>query len=185
MEKWVSEDNLSKLMIVPLEDTEHTLLHENFLHIKGIEYRGLSKPVLKYYQNVSSVKYELIEELPMGSYSSSFDWNVMSDLKVSLAGEGIVYFCFANKKIPFTKTLFQKNTVNDSPFPNTSIVWLNRDEMPYIQVDLEVPSDVVITFDKVYTPNELGTTIKCTPKFRIPIEGQFLIFEGGDMKLEE
>ena len=41
MAKWVSSDNLSNLVIIPLEDTEHTLLHENFLHIKGEEHRGL------------------------------------------------------------------------------------------------------------------------------------------------
>ena len=185
MEKWVSSDNLSNLVVIPLKDTEHTLLHENFLHIKGVEHRGLSKPVLKYYQNVASVKYDLIEELPMGSYSASYDWNIMSDLKVSLAGEGIVYFCFANKKIPFTTKLFKKHNINYSPLPTSTIIWLNRYELPYILVDLEVPSDVVIQFDKIYTPTDLGSAIKCTPKFRIPIEGQFITFENGYMKLEE
>ena len=185
MEKWVSSDNLSNLVVIPLRDTEHTLLHENFIHIKGEEHRGLSKPVLKYYQNALSVKYELIEELPMGAYSASYDWNIMSDLKVSLAGEGIVYFCFANKKIPFTTKLFKKHNINDSPLPTSTIIWLNRDELPYILVDLEVPSDVVIQFDKIYTPTDLGSEIKCAPKFRIPIEGQFIIFENGYMKLEE
>ena len=185
MEKWVPAENLSGLVVVPLEDTEHVFLHENFLHIKGTEHRGLSKKVLKYYQNVASVKYELIEELPMGTYSSSFDWNIMSDLKVSLAGEGNVYFCFGNHKIPFTSTLFNKHTINDSPFPTSSIIWLNKDEMPHIVVDLEVPSDVVITFNKIYTPSDLGTAIKCTPKFRIPINDKFIILETGYIKLEE
>ena len=64
-------------------------------------------------------------------------------------------------------------------------MWLNKDELPHIVVDLEVPCDVVITFNKIYTESDLGTAIKCNPKFRIPINDKFITFEAGYMKLEE
>lgn len=47
MEKWVSSDNLSNLVVIPLRDTEHTLLHENFLHIKGVETSWFIKTSIK------------------------------------------------------------------------------------------------------------------------------------------
>lgn len=52
----------------------------------------------------------------MGNYGRSTDWNIFSDLKVEMSVPGTSYFCLMNKRVPFTKTIFKKNTLNDSPF---------------------------------------------------------------------
>lgn len=40
---WEPTNNLSKLVIIPLEETQHILLNENYIHFTTSETRGISK----------------------------------------------------------------------------------------------------------------------------------------------
>ena len=187
---WEPSNNLSKLVIVPLEETEHNLIHENYIQFKSKETRGISKKVIVEYKDVTKVKYQFLPELRMGTFCNSTDWNIMSNLSVDISTPGISYFHIMNKRIPFTSTIFKKNTLNDSPFPSCCVVWNTRNQMPEVHVELNGPGDVKITYDKIYTPPELSRKIMAR-EFLIPLENVTLQAKDGffqfkdDIKLEQ
>lgn len=187
---WEPSDNLSKLVIVPLEETRHKLINENYLQFNSEETRGISKKVIVEYKNVTKVRYEFMPELRMGTFGNSTDWNIMSNLSVNKSTPGISYFHLMDKKVPFTQTIFKKNTLNNSPFPSCCAVWNTKNEMPEVHVELNEPGDVTISYDKIYTPNDLGIKLMAAKEFLIPLEGVTLHAKDGyfgfndDMKLE-
>jgi len=187
---WEPSDNLSKLVIVPLEDTEHKLVHDNYIQFNTEETRGVSKKVIVEYKNVTNVRYQFLPELRMGTFGNPTDWNIMCNLSVGTSTPSISYFHIMDKRIPFTSTLFQKNTLNDSPFPSCCAVWNTKNQMPEVHVELNEPGDVTISYDKIYTPQELCLKI-IAREFLIPLENVTLHAKDGffqfkdDEKLEQ
>jgi len=188
---WEPSDNLSKLVIVPLEETEHKLKHEHYIEFNSEETRGLSKKVIVEYKNVTKVRYQFFPTLRMGTFCSSTDWNIISNLSVNKSTPGVSYFHIMNERGPFTQTLFKKNTLNDSPFPNCCVMWNTEEQMPEVHVELNEPGDVTISYDKIYTPNDLGIKLVSNKEFLIPLEGFTLHTTSGyfgfkvDKKLEQ
>lgn len=182
---WKSCENLSDLTIVPLNETDHQLLHKDFMYMKTIENRGVSMPVEIEFKNVTTAQYNLSEEVFLGPCGSGGGWNVLCNLNVSAPNNAKKYFCFDGTKISFENTLFKKDTKNDSPLPCGPITWIEKGKEPQIQVELETAGDIVITFNKVYTANDLGKELMFTPSFSIPIEKHFLIIKDGYIKLDE
>jgi len=182
---WKSCDNLSNLTIVPLDETDHQLLHKDFIYMKTVENRGVSMPVEIEFKNVTTAQYNLSKEVFLGPCGGYGGWNVLCDLNVSAPNNAKKYFCFNDTKISFENTLFKKETENDSPLPCSAITWFEKGKEPQIQVELETAGDIVITFNKVYTCNDLGKELMFTPLFKIPIEKNFLILENGFIKLDE
>ena len=175
---WERADNLSDLVVVPLEETQHTLLNEYYMDFKTHETRGISVPVTVQFKNVSKLSYEFFKKVSMGTSASSTSWNIISDLNVKTSCKGIKYFHIGDHRVPFTQTIFQKNNPNDSPFPNITVMWNKRHEMPQVHVELEQSGDITISYDKIYTPNTLGRNLVMSG-FRIPIEEHTLECSGG------
>jgi hypothetical protein len=162
--------DLAKLVVVPLKDTPHELLHDQFVNYKFKDNRGLSQSVVKEYSDIkTSIIYEF-DEIYMGAISSSTGWNLMCNLKVIANGQS--YFCFDKCKIPFNGTLFT------TPFPNSAIIWGKK---PYVLVEMNRPGEVIIQFDRVYSNNELGNEIMTIPKHVIHIEDEKVIIEYGTL----
>jgi len=180
---WEKSDNLSDLVVVPLEETQHTLLNDNYIHFKTNETRGISVPVTVQFKNVTKIRYEFLEKVAMGTFMSSTSWNIISDLNVKTSCKGIKYFHIGNHRVPFTQTIFQKNNPNDSPFPNCTVVWNTRYQMPQVHVELEQPGDITISYDKIFTPNTLGTNLAGS-RFVIPIEEHTLVCQSGFVKFD-
>ena len=80
------------------------------------------------YKNVTKVRYGFMPELRMGTFGNSTDWNIMSNLSVNKSTPGVSYFHLMNERVPFTQTIFKKNTLNDSPFPSCCAVWYTKNE---------------------------------------------------------
>tara|TARA_Y100001970_G_C14040150_1_gene753279 strand:+ start:177 stop:788 length:612 start_codon:yes stop_codon:yes gene_type:complete len=168
---WEQSDNLSNLIIVPLDETEYKLKHENYIEVNSEETRGISKKVIVEYKNVTRIRYKFFPELRMGNFSSTTDWNIFSNLSVNYSTHGVSYFHIMNKRVPFTQTIFKKNTLNDSPFPSMCVQWHSEKQMPEVHVELNEPGDVTISYDKIYTPCDLGRKIITNKEFLIPLEG--------------
>ena len=183
---WEPSDNLSNLVVVPLEETNHKLLTENYLQFTTQETRGISKKVTVEYKKVTDVSYQFCvhDTLLTGNPGMSEGWNIMSDLNVEMSTSGVSNFHIMDKIIPLTKTSFKKNTVDDSPFPNCQIAWYTVDQLPEVHVHLNEPGDVKITYDKIYTPRELSNKMLCQ-QMKIPLEDGHLLFNYGSVSFEK
>jgi len=183
---WEPSDNLSKLVVVPLEETNHKLLTENYLQFTTQETRGISKKVTVEYTKVTDIRYQFCfhDNLTTGNPGVSQSWNIMSDLDVEMSTPGVSNFHIMGHIIPLTKTSFRKNTVGDSPFPNCQIAWYTVDQLPEVHVHLNEPGNVKITYDKIYTPQELSHKLLCQ-QTKIPLEDGHLLFNYGSVSFEK
>ena len=183
---WEPSENLSNLVVVPLEETNHKLLTENYLQFTTQETRGISKKVTVEYKKVTDVRYQFCihDNLLTGNPGVSESWNIMSDLDVEMSTSGVSCFHIMDNKIPLTKTSFKKNTVDDSPFPNCLIAWYTVDQLPEVHVHLNEPGDVKITYDKIYTPQELSNKFLCQ-QMKVPLEDGHLLFNYGSVSFEK
>ena len=113
---WEPSDNLSNLVVVPLEETNHKLLTENYLQFTPRNQRDFKKVTVEY-KKVTDVRYQFCvhDTLLTGNPGMSEGWNIMSDLNVEMSTSGVSNFHITDKIIPLTKTI-SKNTVDDSPF---------------------------------------------------------------------
>ena len=134
---------------------------------------------------------QFFPKLRMGTFGNSTDWNIISNLSVNKSTPGVSYFHIMNERVPFTQTIFKKNTLNDSPFPNCCVMWNTEEQMPEVHVELNEPGDVTISYDKIYTPQELSIKLITAKEFLIPLEGVTLHAKDGffqfkdDNKLEK
>ena len=183
---WELSDNLSKLVVVPLEETNHKLLTENYVHLTTQETRGISKKVTVEYTKVKDVRYQFCihDNLSTGNPGCAESWNIMSDLDVTMSTSGVSNFHIMGHIIPLTKTCFRKNVADDSPFPNCQIAWYTVDRLPEVHVHLNEPGDVKITYDKIYTPRELSCKFMAQ-NMKIPLEDGHLLFNHGNVSFEK
>jgi len=184
---WDPSDDLSRLVIVPLEETDHKLLSDTYIHFTTKETRGISKKVTVEYKNVTKVRYQFCvhDNLSTGNPGGYTGWNIMSDLDVEISTSGVSCFHIMDKIVPLTKTIFKKNVLNDSPFPSCNIAWYKVNQLPEVHVELNEPGDVKISYDKIYTPLELGGQIVTRRTMLIPLENYFLQFHGGFVELKD
>jgi hypothetical protein len=178
---------LSDLKIIPLDSTPHEMqvfqTNTNqvveYLRLCGptTSFEGYSQPVEHTILNVTGkVAYPFKDYFKMGPQKFGEDWNLFSDLKVSTSNTSKVFFHVGAHRAQFIGTVFKQY---DSPFPTCYITWNKPEELPEIQIETSEPTDITISYNKIWTASKTSNQILSTKRFYVPLGDRKIVFDGG------